>query len=270
MEVAIQQALHDIEQRGVRILYACEAGSRAWGIESKESDYDVRFIYVYPRDRYLSLDIPRDVIERPIVDDLDISGWDVFKALRLLRKSNPALLEWLFSTVIYREDSQVINDMRRIARSLIAPRVGLHYHYEHMARGNYRQYIKDKSPVLTKKYLYVVRPLVMLLYLDQHGSFPISVNFPSILTAVQLDDEVRSHIVDLVARKQAGDALGMAAPDPVLNAFIEERLEAWKSQEFSDSHDRVAMQRETANVLQAVLSEEDPLAIVTEWEISST
>jgi predicted nucleotidyltransferase len=146
--------------------------------------------------------------------------------------------------------------------------VGLHYHYEHMARGNYRQYIKDKSPVLTKKYLYVVRPLVMLLSLDQHGSFPISVNFPELLAAVSLDDEVRSHITDLVARKRAGDALGLAAPDPVLNAFIEERLEAWKSQEFSDSHDRVAMQRETANVLQAVLNEEDQRSIIMEWQIS--
>jgi uncharacterized protein len=122
MEAAIAQALRLIEQQhGVRILYAAEAGSRAWGIESQESDYDVRFIYVHPRERYLRLDVPRDVIERPIADALDISGWDAFKALRLLRKCNPALLEWLHSPVIYVEASPVIAEMRRIARSLIAP-----------------------------------------------------------------------------------------------------------------------------------------------------
>ena len=61
----------------------------------RDSDYDVRFLYVRDRDWYLSVENPRDVIERPIADDLDVSGWDLRKALRLLRKSNPPLLEWL-------------------------------------------------------------------------------------------------------------------------------------------------------------------------------
>ncbi len=264
MEAAVEAALQAIEeQRGVRVLYACEAGSRAWGIEDKDSDYDVRFIYVHPRAAYLSLDAPRDIIELPIKDDLDISGWDIYKTLRLLRKSNPALLEWLFSPVIYVETSPAIADMRRIARSLIAPRVNLHYHYERMAHGNYQQYIKGKSSVPTKKYLYVVRPLVMLMYLDQHGAFPITMNFPSVLASTKLSmasiteaEERRHRINNLIARKRAGDELGLAAPDSVLNAFIEERLELWKTQTFEDQHDRAAMQRETVAVLHNVLYEE--------------
>ena len=50
-----------------------------WGFASRDSDYDVRFLYVRRR----------DVIEQPIADDLDVSGWELRKALRLLRKSNP-------------------------------------------------------------------------------------------------------------------------------------------------------------------------------------
>jgi hypothetical protein len=75
------------------------------GFESTDSDWDVRFIYVHPRDWYLSIDVEdkRDVIERPINDELDISGWDLRKALKLLRKSNPPLLEWLSSPIIYKE-----------------------------------------------------------------------------------------------------------------------------------------------------------------------
>ena len=76
----------------VKILYACESGSRAWGFASTDSDYDVRFVYLHPLDWYLSIDQKRDVIERPISDELDLSGWELRKALRLLRKSNPPLL----------------------------------------------------------------------------------------------------------------------------------------------------------------------------------
>lgn len=276
MDGAIKQTLKTVEeQRNVRILYACEAGSRAWGIESKDSDYDVRFIYAYPRERYLGLDVPRDVIELPVTNDLDVNGWDIYKALRLLRKSNPALLEWLHSPVVYLENSPTIAEMRDIAQSLIAPKVCLHYHYHHMASGNYQQYIKDKSPVLTKKYLYVIRPLIVQMYLEQYGVLPETVNLPTTLASVKLSmasitesEERRRHINDLIARKQAGDELGMAAPDLVLNAFIDERLEHWRTQTFSDSHDRTAMQRETAAILQAVLNEEGDEAAKLRKEIA--
>ena len=89
----IRQSLDDIERdHNVRVLYACESGSRAWGFESKDSDYDVRFVYVRPRDWYLSVDIERkrDVIELPIDDTLDISGWDIRKTLQLFQQMQPA------------------------------------------------------------------------------------------------------------------------------------------------------------------------------------
>jgi hypothetical protein len=116
----VRHALAQVEaERNVRVLFACESGSRAarpptnphyslppprWGFASHDSDYDVRFLYVHRRDWYLSVEDRRDVIEQPISDDLDVSGWELRKALRLLRKSNPPLLEWLKSPVVYRHD----------------------------------------------------------------------------------------------------------------------------------------------------------------------
>ena len=100
-------------------MYACEAGSRAWGFESPDSDYDVRFVYVRPRDWYLSFGVERrrDVIERPIVDwdDIDCSGWDLRKALHLFSRTNGALLEWLNSPVRYVERGSFAASLRQLA-----------------------------------------------------------------------------------------------------------------------------------------------------------
>ena len=104
MEKIIVQRLHEIEEREhVRILLAVESGSRAWGFASPDSDYDVRFLYVRTMTDYLRLDPVRDVIEQPINDLLDMNGWDLQKALRLLYKSNPTLFEWLKSPIVYME-----------------------------------------------------------------------------------------------------------------------------------------------------------------------
>ena len=100
----ILSELDKIEQQyGVRVLHAVESGSRAWGFASPDSDYDVRFIYVRPKEDYLRLEKTRDVIELPIEGELDINGWDLDKTLRLLRASNPTLFEWFSSPIVYRE-----------------------------------------------------------------------------------------------------------------------------------------------------------------------
>jgi predicted nucleotidyltransferase len=44
----------------VRVLYAIESGSRAWGFESPDSDWDVRFLFVHPAESYLSIDPPTE------------------------------------------------------------------------------------------------------------------------------------------------------------------------------------------------------------------
>jgi uncharacterized protein len=100
----ILSKLQKIERdQQVKLLLAVESGSRAWGFPARDSDYDVRFIYVHHPDWYLSIDEKRDTIELPASDTLDLSGWDIRKALKLYRKSNPPLMEWLASNVIYCE-----------------------------------------------------------------------------------------------------------------------------------------------------------------------
>jgi uncharacterized protein len=225
----IDIALHKIEvEKNIDIIYAVEAGSRAWGFASPDSDYDVRFIYAYPIREYLRIDLSQDAIER-IEGNIDLAGWDIFKAARLLRKSNPPLMEWLFSPTVYIE-TPYIQQLRDIARHNYSS-LAVYYHYSRMACNNYRQYITNKTDngtteVPIKKYLYAVRPILALLYFEQHNSLP-PINFLETMREVELETDISNAILELVEKKQAGLELGKGKPIPVLNEFIEQHLNRW-------------------------------------------
>lgn len=158
MRETILEKLDEIEkQENIKILHCIESGSRAWGFASPDSDYDVRFIYVRPREFYLRLDKTRDVIEWQLDDTLDINGWDVQKALTLLHKSNPTLFEWNSSPIVYKTTEEWQNISAIINRYFVA-KSGL-YHYLSTAKSNYREYLKGET-VRLKKYFYVLRPLL--------------------------------------------------------------------------------------------------------------
>ena len=134
MEQAIKANLAEIEAREtVRIVYACESGSRAWGFPSSDSDYDVRFIYLHPLEWYLSIEDKRDVIGDPITGQLDVNGWDLRKTLQLFRKSNPPLFEWLNSPIVYLEKYSVASRLRSLLAVYYSSRTCA-YHYLQMAR----------------------------------------------------------------------------------------------------------------------------------------
>ena len=218
----VQNELAKIEAaHGVRVLYACESGSRAWGFASRDSDYDVRFLYVHPRDWYLSVENHRDVIEQPISDDLDISGWELRKALRLLRKSNPPLLEWLKSPIVYAEDGAFLAGFRELAADNYSP-MRCFAHYLHMASGNARQYLKGET-VCLKKYLYVLRPLLACRWIER-GLGQVPMEFAELVYEMVESADVLLAIAELVARKVEGDELDHAPKIEVLDRFIQSEL----------------------------------------------
>ncbi len=137
----IKDQLDNIERtKNITILHAIESGSRAWGFESPDSDYDVRFIYLRDKNYYLRLDKTRDVIELPIDDVLDINGWDLDKALKLLHTSNPTLFEWCNSPIVYKT-TPYFEQLKNNINDYFKPISGFH-HYLSMAHSNYRDYLK--------------------------------------------------------------------------------------------------------------------------------
>ncbi|MFS0726599.1 nucleotidyltransferase domain-containing protein [Paenibacillus sp. 1P07SE] len=223
MKQKIAAALSAIQQEEeVRILYACESGSRAWGFPSRDSDYDVRFIYIRKPEWYLSIFEKRDVIERPINDMLDINGWDLGKALLLLRKSNPPLLEWLQSPIVYRTNEAVTDRIRRLSPAAFSPKSCM-YHYLHMARGNNRAYLQG-GRVKIKKYFYVLRPLLACGWIEQYGTLP-PIAFQQLVRAMVPEDSgLRAAIEGLLARKMTGDELDIEPRIVPISDFLDEKI----------------------------------------------
>jgi hypothetical protein len=217
----VQKKLLEIEkEHTVKVLYAVESGSRAWGFESTDSDYDVRFIYAHETKWYLNILPKRDVIEYPITSDFDYSGWDLRKAMFLVNKSNPVLFEWLRSPIIYYKNDCFYEVMQILSKEYFSP-ISSTYHYLHMAEGNFREYLQTDE-VRIKKYFYVLRPILACAWIENFKESP-PIEFDKLLTQIT-DRELLEKITELLDKKKAGVELGLEPRVDAINTFIEAQL----------------------------------------------
>jgi predicted nucleotidyltransferase len=208
-------------EHNVTVLYACESGSRAWGFASTDSDYDVRFVYVERPEWFVQVKAPRDVIERPLDDELDVSGWELRKTLGLLRKSNPTLLEWLDSPLVYRSETDATQRLRELAEAFYSPPAA-RSHYLSMAKKNFRGYLQGDE-VRFKKYFYVLRPLLAVRWIDQGRGRP-PMTFADLLTTVD-DAALLDEVAELLVLKRNAGEAAYGPRRVALHAFITAELE---------------------------------------------
>lgn len=225
-DIILKSLLKIEEDFNVKILYAVESGSRAWEFPSKDSDYDVRFIYVHKKNDYLTIDQmgigkKKDVIELPINDLLDITGWELTKALRLFRKSNPPLMEWLRSGIVYYQAFSTIDQMKELSKNIFAPNSCLH-HYLNMASNNFREYLQGDE-VRIKKYFYVLRPVLAARWIEKYNEFP-PLEFPKLLENILPNGELKNEIQTLLKRKIAGEEFDFEPKIEVINHFLNEEI----------------------------------------------
>ena len=221
MREAIQKKLDEIETKeNARILLAVESGSRAWGFASPDSDYDVRFIYVRPRDAYLRLEKRRDVIELPIEGALDVNGWDLDKTLRLLHASNPTLFEWFSSPIVYRETA-FADEFRSEMQKYFSSKRGLS-HYLSMAGSNYREYLKGDT-VKAKKYFYVLRPVLACQWILDKGT-PPPMLFSELVEA-ELDPTLLPDVNRLLDLKKKAPEIKVIPKIESINRYLDSSIE---------------------------------------------
>ena len=196
MDKMIKQKLIEVQQNhGINILFACESGSRAWGFASHDSDYDVRFIYHYPKSAYLGIAEPKDQLTFPIDEhDIDLVGWDLKKYLQLVKKSNSTVFEWLQSPIVYQEYNQFASRLLAVCPEYFNPKVNIH-HYLGIAHTALKTMTDQQIPI--KKLFYVLRPLLAAKWCMQYGQIaPMTINALLPLLPESLQSTIEQLIVD--------------------------------------------------------------------------
>jgi predicted nucleotidyltransferase len=232
MEKIIKENIVKIEkEHEIKIIYACESGSRAWGFPSKDSDYDVRFIYMKPKDWYLSIDDHKDTLEFPINDVLDISGWDIRKTLKLFRISNAVIYEWLQSPILYKEELGFLKKMNALFPDFFSERAGIH-HYLSMAKNCFENDLQGEQ-VKLKKYFYALRPVLACKWIAEKKETP-PMEFGILRQLISDKKELNLIIDQLLEQKLYGDEKDTIAPISLLNSFIASEMKEAKklSEEF--------------------------------------
>lgn len=212
----------------VKILFAIESGSRAWGFPSPDSDYDARFVYARRPDWYLSITPGRDVIELPIDDLLDINGWDIKKALGLLLKPNPVLLEWMNSPIRYIWDENACAKLKAFAQQ-IAHQKACFYHYRALGIRQYHLHLEGKSEIKLKKLLYVLRPAMAVRWTRLHPDIFPPMDFRELMDGCDIAPAIRSEIEEILALKAKTKEIGLSPARPALNAFCLDEFENAKT-----------------------------------------
>ena len=222
MRETIERKLEEIEQtEKVTILFAVEAGSRAYGLHTATSDYDVRFVYVRPRDAYLKLTAPRDVLEYPISDDLDICGWDLPKALRLLKSSNRSLFEWCESPVVYR-DGAAFDAFKALAEGYFSAGKNLRQQLS-AAEADRNRLVKEPT---AKQYLAFFRDYLSFCWVLKTGARPPAL-FDTLLE-IQEDPRLRSLAALLADIKCMRTDAHRLPPREELDAVVETAITRMK------------------------------------------
>lgn len=230
---AIDRRLADLEEsHGVRILWAVESGSRAWGFPSPDSDYDARFLYVRPTSDYLSPWLARDVIETPLEGVFDVNGWDLRKALDLMTRGNATPLEWLRSPIVYGGDPSAARALLRLADRIAEPEL-LGRHYASVGRQQWERCGaagSEDEVARLKGVFYAVRPAAVLHWMAQHPDDAVPpMRLQSLLAEAPPPPAVADALAELVEGKAATREMGAGRVAEPVRRFVTQQLydERW-------------------------------------------
>lgn len=220
MKTTIINRLAEIERSNdIKILFACESGSRGWEFPSPDSDFDVRFIYVRPLNFYLSVQDKDDQLGFPINDELDIYGWDIKKVLKLIRKSNTTPFEWLQSPIVYGEKDHFKEELWTLCQSYFYRKTNIN-HYLGIAHSALETVV-NSDEIKIKKFFYVLRPLLSAKWcLKKNTIAPMTIG--PLLNL--MPEHLQKLVKDLITLKSTSAEGYIIKIHPELSNYIDEEF----------------------------------------------
>lgn len=230
IESSILEKMEELEKcNNITIVYSVEAGSRAYGYNTETSDYDIRFVYYYNDKReYLKLDKPKETLCGFSNENnmFDWCGWELRKTVQHLKESNPNIIEWLNSPIVYIDKNNFKSNCKSILLKMHS-HMSLMYHYYSMAKNNWKVWIEDKNVVITKKYFHVIRPLANLIlimdkYLSENPSNELIIDFETLMENIKnmISNEIYNEVKNLLENKRKSTQKDISEPNIIINEWI--------------------------------------------------
>ena len=140
-----------------------------------------------------------------IVLDINLpymSGFDVFKFVKMLSASNPTTIEWLTTDIVYYGMQNKV--FREFAVKNFNP-IALYHHYKSMCKSNYLKYLKSGNLITYKKYLYAYRGLINAKWVVHKKSVP-PIIFTDALKGIKkiLSKEILEKLNEIIKLKSKG------------------------------------------------------------------
>ena len=255
MFAKIKEELRQIDRReNIQMLLAVESGSRAWGFHSPDSDYDVRFIYTRPPEWHYRLGKRRDVVEYPIDTELDLSGWELRKALELMLGSNAVVGEWLQSPIVYAQNTDAVAELRGFADRCLNRR-STTWHYLSLADRQLSRLLTPEGGVRLKRFFYILRPVLSMRWMRLHSRAMAPMNMTELRRDCALSFAEETALTTLTEQKMlVQERAEIARRDPTLDRLVESELHLareWLEQTSAGPRSQL---EEEANALHLALS----------------
>ncbi|GLW11028.1 nucleotidyltransferase [Microtetraspora sp. NBRC 13810] len=144
-----------------QVVLSVVVGSRAYGLETEESDVDRRGVFVAPTPWFWRLDKPPTHVEGPLPEQF---SWEVERFCGLALEANPTVLECLWSPLVERV-TPAGEDLLALRTAFLSTRA--HRSFLHYAEGRFRRFDPERPP--WKRVMHMLRLLISGLHLARHG-----------------------------------------------------------------------------------------------------
>jgi len=174
------------------VIYRCVVGSRAFGLDTEQSDVDRRGIYLPPADLQWSLFGVPEQLEN---EETQEAYWELSKFLRLALKANPGILECLCTPLV--------EDATELARKLLAMRGAFLSKLVYQTYNGYvlsqfkklEQDLRARGTIKWKHAMHLIRLLLSGITIMREHEVPVRVeeHRDRLLSIRRGDESPRSH-----------------------------------------------------------------------------